>query len=146
MFRRMISPIFRSTRLSVTASWYNATITMPAGSLDVVPLHPGYRPATSWLHYATSYKHSLVLLRMGEIIARNMLSWLELLINRYCCIWLVVYIITIQTLGHSACFCSQTKASFHFRSSLLVCSETKSTPSRNRVLLWLQPSDVACTH
>jgi len=27
-----------------------------------------------------------VLLRMGEIIARNMLSWLELLINRYCCI------------------------------------------------------------
>jgi len=23
---------------------------------------------------------------MGEIIARNMLRWLELLINRYCCI------------------------------------------------------------
>jgi len=22
---------------------------------------------------------------MGEIIPRNMLSWLELLINRYCC-------------------------------------------------------------
>jgi hypothetical protein len=30
--------------------------------------------------------HSLVLLKMGEIIARNMLSLLELLINRYCCI------------------------------------------------------------
>jgi len=30
--------------------------------------------------------HSLVLLRMGEIMDRNMLSWLELLINRYCCI------------------------------------------------------------
>jgi len=30
---------------------------------------------------------------MGEIIARNMLSWLELLINRYCCIFFVVYII-----------------------------------------------------
>ena len=29
---------------------------------------------------------------MGEIIVRNTLSWLELLINRYCCIWLVVYI------------------------------------------------------
>ena len=28
---------------------------------------------------------SLVLLKMGKIIARNMLSWLELLINRYCC-------------------------------------------------------------
>jgi len=27
-----------------------------------------------------------VLLKMGGINARNMLSWLELLINRYCCI------------------------------------------------------------
>ena len=27
--------------------------------------------------------HSLVLLKMGEIITRNMLSWLDLLINRY---------------------------------------------------------------
>jgi hypothetical protein len=30
--------------------------------------------ATSSVHYTTSCKHSLVLLRMGEIIARNMLS------------------------------------------------------------------------
>ena len=30
--------------------------------------------------------HSLVLLKMGKIIARNLLSWLELLISRYCCI------------------------------------------------------------
>jgi len=44
------------------------------------------RPAASWMHYTTSCKHTLVLLRMGEIIARNMLSWLELLINRYFCI------------------------------------------------------------
>jgi len=44
----------------------------------------GHRPATLWLLYTTSCKHSLVLLRMGEIIARNMLSWLVLLINRYC--------------------------------------------------------------
>jgi len=29
--------------------------------------------------------HSLVLLKMGKIIARNMLSWLELLTSRYCC-------------------------------------------------------------
>jgi len=28
--------------------------------------------------------HSLVLLKMGKIIARNLLSWLELLISRYC--------------------------------------------------------------
>ena len=30
--------------------------------------------------------HSLVLLKMGKIIARNLLSWLKLLISRYCCI------------------------------------------------------------
>jgi len=30
--------------------------------------------------------HSLVLLKMGKIISRNMLSWLELLISLYCCI------------------------------------------------------------
>jgi len=31
--------------------------------------------------YTTSCKHSLVLLKMGEIIARNLLSWLKLLIK-----------------------------------------------------------------
>jgi len=55
-------------------------------SLDAVPPHPDYRPATSWVHYTTSCRHSLLLLRMGETIARNMLNWLELLINRCCCI------------------------------------------------------------
>ena len=34
--------------------------------------------AASPVHYTTSCKHSLVLLRMGEIIARNILSWLKL--------------------------------------------------------------------
>ena len=34
----------------------------------------GHQQATSSVHYTTSYKHSLVLLRMGEIAARNMLS------------------------------------------------------------------------
>ena len=53
---------------------------------------PASALATSWVHYTTSCKHRLVLLRMGEIIARNTLSWLELLKNRYFCIWLVVYI------------------------------------------------------
>ena len=46
----------------------------------------GYQQAASSVYYTTSCKHSLVILRMGEIIARNMLSSLELLINRYCCI------------------------------------------------------------
>ena len=40
--------------------------------------------------------HSLLLLKMGKIISRNMLSWLELLISRYGCIYLVVYIIYIS--------------------------------------------------
>jgi len=30
--------------------------------------------------------HSIVLLKMGVIIAQNTLSWLESLINHYCCI------------------------------------------------------------
>jgi len=37
--------------------------------------------AASSVHYTTICKHSLVLLRMGEIIARNMLSWSKLLIK-----------------------------------------------------------------
>jgi len=47
--------------------------------------------------------HSLVLLKMGRIIARNMLSWLELLISRYCCIYLVVYIIYISLYFFETC-------------------------------------------
>ena len=39
------------------------------------------RPAASSVHYTTSCKHSLVLLRMGEIIARNILNWFKLLIQ-----------------------------------------------------------------
>jgi len=37
--------------------------------------------AASSVLYTTSCKHSLVLPRMGEIIARNMLNWLKLLIK-----------------------------------------------------------------
>ena len=48
------------------------------------------RPATGRQHRGCiipqTVTHSLVLLKMGKIIARNMLSWLELLISRYCCI------------------------------------------------------------
>jgi hypothetical protein len=53
----------------------------------------GYQPATTWVHCTASCKHSLVLLRVEVIITQNMLSWLELIINHYCCIYLVVYII-----------------------------------------------------
>ena len=59
------------------------------------------QPAASSVHCTTSCKHSLVLLRMGEINARNMLSWLTLLINCYCFICLVVYIIVSMMHGHT---------------------------------------------
>jgi len=47
---------------------------MPAGDQDevelvTVPPHPGHQS----LLYTTSCKHGLLLLKMGEIIARNML-------------------------------------------------------------------------
>ena len=46
--------------------------------------------------------HSLVLLKMGKLIARKMLSYLELLTNRYFCIWLVAYInYTYSALYHN---------------------------------------------
>jgi len=35
---------------------------------------PRHQQTASSVHYTTSCKHSLVLLRMGEIIFRNMLS------------------------------------------------------------------------
>ena len=40
--------------------------------------------------------HSLVFLKIGKIITRNTLRRMELLIRRYCCIYLVVYIIYIS--------------------------------------------------
>jgi len=47
-----------------------------AGDQDEVelPNFPGHQQAASSVLYTTSCKHSLVLLRMGEIIARNVLS------------------------------------------------------------------------
>jgi len=55
--------------------WYNVPTMLPASGLQ----HRG-------LIIPQAVTHSLVLLKMGEIIARNTLSWLELLINRYCCV------------------------------------------------------------
>ena len=78
MFRAIILPILKSTRL-----WYNAPTMLPAGSID------------------GALYHSLVLLRMGKIIARNMLSWLKLLKNCYCCIKLVVYASVSVMCGHT---------------------------------------------
>jgi len=54
--------------------WYKAPTMLPAG-----------RQHREWI-IPQAVTHSLVLLKMGKIIARKMLSWLELLICRYCCI------------------------------------------------------------
>jgi len=51
--------------------WFNAPAMLPAGDKDEVELSSG---AASPVHHTTSCKDSLVLLTMGETIARNMLS------------------------------------------------------------------------
>jgi len=69
MFRTIISPILRSTRLCLQLVVYCTD--------DAACWWQGWhQQAASSVYYTTSCKHSLVLLRMGEIIARNMLSWL----------------------------------------------------------------------
>jgi hypothetical protein len=56
----------------------------------VEPYRPTMLPAVGRQHSGCiipqAVTHSLVLLKMGKIISRNMLSLLELLISRYCCI------------------------------------------------------------
>ena len=87
MFWALILPIFRNTRLCVTACGI---------------MHPRCCRPVTWkrsfqatgLQYLVcmipqAVTHRLVLLKMGRINAQNMLSCLELLINRHCCIYLV---------------------------------------------------------
>ena len=84
---------FRSSSGSqdcVYCLWYNAPIAMPGGNLEAMELQ-FHRFQVTGRHcngclIPQAVNTLLVLQRMGEIIARNMLSWLELLINRYCCI------------------------------------------------------------
>jgi len=75
MFRAIILPIFKNTRLCVTARgiMHPRCCRLPTGNI-----------AGALYHKLVT--HSLVLLKMGKITARNMLSWSELLISRYCCI------------------------------------------------------------
>ena len=77
MFRAIILPIFRSTRLCVTACGI---------------MHPRCSRPVALYIIPQAVTHSLVFLKMGKIIARNMLSWLELLTSRYCFFQLDVYI------------------------------------------------------
>jgi len=80
MFRTIVSPVLRSTRVCFLYSlWYSAPTMLQVGDRLVVC----HQPAASSVHYTTSCtkKHNLVLLRTGETIVRNMLSWLKLLIK-----------------------------------------------------------------
>ena len=67
--------------------WYNAPTMLPASSLEAEELR---FQASGWQHRGCiipqAVAHSLALPKMGKIIARKMLSLLELLINCYCCI------------------------------------------------------------
>jgi hypothetical protein len=54
---------------------------LPAGNLDEVPPRLGYRPAASSVHYTTA-AHSLVLLRMGEIIAQKRVELIGIINKR----------------------------------------------------------------
>jgi len=75
MFRTIISPILGSTRLCLQLVVYSTD------DAACWRAHPGHQQAASSVLHTTSCKHSLVLLRMGEIIARNLLRWLTLLIK-----------------------------------------------------------------
>jgi len=74
MFGGIILPILRSTRLCVYSLWYNAPTMLPAGSLNAEFLrfqakgrqHRGYI-------IPQAITHSLVLLKMDKIIARNVM-------------------------------------------------------------------------
>jgi hypothetical protein len=89
MYRAIVTPIFGSTRLCFSL-WYNAPTMLPAGSLEVEFLcfqATGRQHRGCIITHAVT--HSLVLPKMGVTISWYMLSWLELLINCYCCIQLV---------------------------------------------------------
>jgi len=63
----------RIYRAAVSQSLRNTGIKHRRCCLLVTP-HPGHQQAAPSVHYTTSCKHSLALLRMGETVARNMLS------------------------------------------------------------------------
>ena len=71
MFRAMFSPIIRSTRLYLQ---YLVVFTQAAAGwcLGCVETHPRHQLAATWVNTTRYCKYSLVLLMMGENIARNM--------------------------------------------------------------------------
>ena len=85
---------------------------LPAGDQD-----PGHQQATSSVLCTTSCKHSLVLLRMSEIITGNMLSWFKILIT----------LLLLHLVGCLCYFINDTRSHKHqilFKVSNTLCSIT----------------------
>ena len=81
-------------------AWYSKYLNIPRTKRDKFVKQKVFFGANGRQHHGCilpqAVTHSLMLLKMGRIIARNMLSWLESLLSRYCRIYLVVYIIYIS--------------------------------------------------
>ena len=89
MFREIILPIFRSTRLCVTV----------CGIMHPRCCRPPADNIVGRCIIPQTVTHSLVLLKIGKIISRNMLSWLELLISRSVIVassWLSILFISVM--------------------------------------------------
>ena len=80
---------------------------------------------------------------MGEIITWNMLSWLELelLINRYCCIWLVVCIIVPMYYLRTIVFAASlwTVATFVGRESIVMSEKKKKKNTQSEIHKTIKP-------
>ena len=85
--------LLASTCLSAwSSSVPRGRIVLKCNIWNSVPPQPCHQQAAPSVHYTTDCKHILVLLRIGEIIARNILSWLKLLrkIIIVACSWLFI--------------------------------------------------------
>jgi len=91
-------------------------------------------PAISSVHITTSCKSSLLLLRMGEFIARNMLSWWKSSINCYCFIYLVVYFIVSVMHGHT-----NMRRDLPITFSVFVLLDSNSAKNYSLILEYLMP-------
>ena len=99
MFQKTNSPILRSTFwLYIHSFWYNAPKLLPIGATVEMELHEfHFNRGTKSCIYSQN-----VLMRMGEFVARNMLSWFKKINKRKsCCILLVVYIGVLIMNGHT---------------------------------------------
>jgi hypothetical protein len=101
-----------------------------------IPPYPDHQQAAPSVLYTTSCKRSLVLLRMGEIVAWNLLSWLKLskqLLLLHPVGWLYQCISNTRSHKHVTLQCEALTQKclphFHLLSRKLI--NVKSLPSAN---------------